>query len=273
MILKGGSMNFKRRLLSQNFFKDPKLVAHLVSLAHFGPNDLIVEIGAGEGIITEALARVAGHVVAMEIDDELVVALKRLFAASPNVEIYLADIRQFTLPITPYKVFSNVPFHIATDVVYKLLYYFNPPAESYLVLPKEAAEKFAGVPHETQFSVLAKPWFDFKIIQSLDRHDFLPVPEVDVRLLKIVKKETPLITVQDEMLYKSFIKFAFGAWKKDLKVGLKPLFTYPQWKRLAQDNHFSVHSKPTDLTFVQWLSLFQFFIKVTEPTKKERVLI
>ncbi|KKT74360.1 MAG: rRNA (Adenine-N(6)-)-methyltransferase [Candidatus Nomurabacteria bacterium GW2011_GWA1_46_11] len=264
-------MIFKQRLLSQNFFKDKNLVARLVGLANFGPNDLVVEIGAGKGIITEALARVVGHVVAVEIDGELVVDLKRLFVSFSNVEIMLADIRQFALPVRHYKVFGNIPFHIATDIVYKLLYYSNPPSESCLVLPREAAEKFSGLSHETQFSTLAKPWFDFQILQDLKRADFSPEPDVHVCLLRITKKETPLISPEEEMLYKSFIKFAFGTWKRDLKSGLKPIFSYSQWKRLADDNQFSIHSKPTDLTFGQWLAIFRFFQKGIDPAKQGRV--
>lgn len=265
-------MNFKRRLLSQNFFQDPRLVAHLVDLAHFGQNDLVIDIGAGRGIITEALAKVASHVVAVEIDWELVTHLKRLFASSPAIEVCLADIRQFGLPDRPYKVFANIPFHIATDIVYKLLYYSNPPEESYLVLPKDAAGKFSGQPHETQFSILAKPWFEFQVLQNLNRRDFSPAPDIDICLLKIVKRSLPLVSDQEAMLYRSFIKFVFGAWKRDLKSGLAPLFTYRQWKHLAGDNHFSIHSKPTDLSFNQWLSLFRFFNKNVDLQRQTKVL-
>lgn len=260
-------MNFKRRLLSQNFFKDPQLVKDLVGMAHFGPNDTVVEIGAGEGIITQELAKTCGKVIAVEIDTELVVELKRQFAARPNVEVHLADIRQFSLPKTPYKAFSNTPFHIATDVVYKLLYYSTPPSEAYLILPKEAVEKFSGVPHETQFSVLAKPWFEFKILANLERSDFSPEPDVDTCLLKITKRQVPLVTPAEETLYKSFIKFAFGTWKKDLKIGLKRIFTYNQWQHLAHDNGFNIHTKPTDLTFNQWLGIFRFFAQCVDPAK------
>lgn len=260
-------MNFKRRLLSQNFLKDPSLVAHLVGLANFGPKDTVIDIGAGHGIITSELAKCCGKVIAVEIDSELGFKLQHTFANRVNVEIVISDIRQFSLPNYDYKVFANIPFHITADIVYKLLYYSNPPAESYLILPKEAAQKFAGLPHETQFSVLAKPWFEFIFLQGLDRSGFSPEPDIDVSLIKITKRGVPLVSPDEEALYKRFIKFAFGAWKKDLKTSLSSLFTYQQWKRLARNNKFNLHATPTELTLNQWLALFSLLTKNVSPEK------
>lgn len=266
-------MLFKRRMLSQNFFKQPKLVASLVGKAHFGQRDLILDIGAGTGIISKELAKTCGQVIAVELDVDLIPQLKANLRSNGNVRICHEDIRQFNLPTGEYKVFANLPFHITADVIYKLLYYSNPPEEAYLVVQKEAAEKFAGLPHETQFSILAKPWFDFEIVWKFKRLDFTPEPEVDTVFLKISKRELSKVLPENEALYKSFIKFAFNTWKKDLKVGLKDIFTYEQWKRLARDNHFNVHAKPTDLTFPQWFAIFDCLITRVNREKYERIKV
>lgn len=134
-------------------------------------------------------------------------------------------------------------------MVNKLLNNTYQPEESYLVLELAAAEKFSGYPKETQFSLQAKPWFKFETIWKFNKSDFTPEPSVDTVLLKITKRQNALIDGEDKNSYKAFIQFAFSTWKKDLKVGLKNTFTYSQWKRLARDNGFSTHSKPTDLTF------------------------
>ncbi len=73
-------MKFKQRLLSQNFLTDPRLVAHLVSLAKFKQSDTVIDIGAGTGALTAELAKVAGEVIAVEIDSELTDQLKTKFA-------------------------------------------------------------------------------------------------------------------------------------------------------------------------------------------------
>lgn len=265
-------MNFKRRLLSQNFFRDPELVAHLVGLAGIGREDTVVDVGAGSGSITIELAKISKHVIAVEIDPELVLELRRRFATNGNVEVHQADIRQFQLPTTPYKVFANIPFHITADIVYKLLYYSNPPEEAYLVLAKEAAEKFTGRPHETQFSVLAKPWFEFEVLKRIYPASFSPRPEVEVVFLRIKRRELPLVTMDKEDAYRSFVKYAFNTWKKDLKAGLQTILTYRQWKRLARNNGFAIHAKPTDLSFKQWLAIFKFFEFGVQRERKDMVI-
>lgn len=256
-------MILRRRLLSQNFLTNDALVAHLVRRAGFGKNDLVIDIGAGTGIITRELAKTGAQIVAVEIDSRLVSSLRQNLQNFRNVETHQADIRQFVLPSIPYKVFSNLPFHLTADIIYKLLYFSNPPTQAYLIMQREAAEKFSGFPHESQFSILAKPLFDFSIIWHFQDHDFSPRPGVKIVMLQIRRKEAPLISSEEDSPYKSFIKHAFGSWKRDLKAGLADTFTYNQWRRLAKDNHFAIHAKPTDLTFDQWLSVFRFYKSLT----------
>ncbi len=243
--------------LSQNFIRNKNLAAHIVGLVSFGINDLVIDIGAGMGNLTRELARVCGRVLAVEIDSDLIPVLAKNLAT--NVTIYNQDFLAFNLPRTPYKVFANLPFHITAEIVKKLLGSKSPPVESYLIMQKEAAQKFSGTPHETQFSLLDKPYFNFETVYIFKKSDFDPEPDVETVLLKIVKRNEPLVTKANKILYQNFIKFAFNTWKKDLKVGLKKTFTYEQWKRLAKDNNFNIHAKPTDLSFPQWLKLFEFY--------------
>lgn len=249
--------------LSQNFIVDNKLAAHIVGLAPLWKNDLVIDIGSGTGMLTQELAKICGQVIAVEIDKTLIPLLTNNTKQFNNLTIYQEDFLSFILPGAPYKVFANLPFHITSEIIRKLLNSANPPLESYLIVQKEAARKFSGRPHETQFSLLAKPYFSFEVIYTFKKSDFNPKPEVDAVLLKIIKLDKPLINKESEVLYKSFIKFAFNTWKKDLKAGLKSIFTYEQWKRLARDSNFNIHSRPTDLSFPQWLKLFEFYERIT----------
>lgn len=259
-------MNLKSRLLSQNFLRNPKLVADLIGKSSIGPNDLVIDIGAGRGIVSRELAKVAGRVIAVEIDSELIPLLQQHLSTFKNVQIYNTDFLHFDLPHSDYKVFANPPFHITADIIYKLLHFSHPPQDAYLIVQKEVAEKFTGSPCETQASLLLKPWFDFRTVWTFSKSDFSPQPDVETVLMHISCRPLPLVLPEEELVYKSFIKFAFGTWKKDLKIGLKSVFTYPQWKRLARDNDFSIPSKPTDLKFNQWLMLFRFFSSLKNQT-------
>lgn len=262
----------KRIRLAQNFFRDPKLVASIIAGCSIDKSDLVYEIGPGEGVITKELAAVAGRVVAVEKDPELVNTLKKIFSHVRNVEIREADFLEYRIPASEYKIFSNIPFNITADVMRKIVHAENAPEEAYLVLQEEAAEKFSGTPEESQFSVLVKPWFILEIVREFERSDFEPIPGVDVVLLHVKKRETPLVSAEEADAYRRFIRFGFGTWRKNLKQVFKNVFTYTQWKRLAGDLGFRRKPIPTQLTFEQWLGIFRFFQEGIPEYKKEVIL-
>lgn len=236
-------------LYNQNFFKDPHLVAASVRQAGIGKNDLVYEIGPGRGIITRELAKVAGKVIAIEIDQRLAERLRQDFSGSPKVKIINADWLNFRVPEKDYKIFSNIPFNLTAQVVRKIVDSPRPPLESFLVVQKEAAEKFTGLPRSTRFSVFYQPWFEFKIRWNFRRSDFFPMPKVEAVLLSIARRDRSL--VEDKQKYFYFVERGFNR--------IKPLFTYHQWRRLSRDLKFSLPAKPAKLSFDQWLGIFKFY--------------
>lgn len=262
----------KRIRLAQNFLRDPKLVESLVAASSIGPGDLVYEIGPGDGIITKALAQRAKQVVAIEKDPVLASRLVAQFRDQSNVRIIRADFLTCQIRAESYKVFSNIPFNITSDIVRKLLHNKEAPTEAYLIIQKEAAEKFAGTPRETEFSVLTKPWVEMNTIWEFQRTDFEPTPSVDVVLLHIKKRSLALVPVDSAELYRRFVIYGFGAWKKDLKIAYKKVFTYEQWKRLSRELSFPLRPIPTELSFEQWLGLFRGFEQLAPNDKKRLVL-
>ena len=248
----------KQIALAQNFLTSEKLVRQLLETSSIGPSDTVYEIGPGRGIITAVLAQIARRVIAIEKDPDLARQLCRRFEGG-NVQIIANDFMQYHVPAREYKIFANIPYNITAGIVRKILYTSPVPSEAYLILQKEAAEKFSGNPQETQFSILAKPWFDIQIIRELRRTNFEPVPSVDSVLLHIRKRHQALIRNEDVFLYRKFVRYGFGRWKRSLKLIFKPIFTYQQWKHLSKDLHFPLNTTPSQLTFVQWLGLFECF--------------
>lgn len=160
----------------QNFLRDPRLVARIVRLADFGPKDLVYEIGPGRGIITWELVKTAGKVMAVEIDRRLAERLQADFSGNSKVKIINADWLNFRVPEQDYKIFSNIPFNLTAQVIRKIVASPRPPRQSFLVVQKEAAEKFTGFPRSTRFSVFYQPWFEFQVIWRFQRRDFFPEP-------------------------------------------------------------------------------------------------
>jgi len=262
----------KRIQLAQNFFRDRSLVASIVAASTITKEDIVYEVGSGEGIITGELAERAGKVVAVEKDAALAARLRSRFRDKGNVEIHDGDFLRYKINEKKYKVFSNIPFNITAEVVKEILFGENPPSEAYLVLQKEAAGKFSGSPAETEVSVLAKPWFEFKVLREFKRTDFEPVPSVDVVLLLIARREQPLVSPANAQNYRRFVQFGFEAWKKDLKTAYKRVFTYEQWKRLSKNLSFPLKATPAELKFEQWLGLFEYFLTGIIDSKKAVIL-
>lgn len=251
----------KRILLAQNNFRNPRLVASIVRASSLDKKDIVYEIGPGTGIITRELAKIAKKVIVVEKDSNLVKKLRAKFGDIYNVEIHEADFLNYRMENSEYKMFSNIPFNITAAIMRKIFYGKNPPEEAYLVIQKEAAEKFSGERGETQFSILAKPWFSFEIVRTFKSTDFEPVPKVEVVLLHVEKRKRALVSPENVIIYQKFVKHGFGAWKKHLKAAYKRTFTYVQWKKLSKDLHFPLTATPTQLTFEQWLGLFNFYVK------------
>jgi 23S rRNA (adenine-N6)-dimethyltransferase len=258
----------KRMILAQNFLRSSKLVRSLLKVSSIEPGDLVYEIGPGRGIITVELARIARKVIAVEKDPDLAKFLRRRFQGVGNVNIVTSDYMQHHIPDREYKIFANIPYNVTAGIMRKILYTPPVPGEAYLIMQRETAEKFAGSPRETQFSILAKPYFDIRIVQQLRRTDFEPVPNVDSVLLQIKKRQVELVRREDVFLYRCFVRYGFGTWKHSLKLIFKPVFTYPQWKHLSADLRFPLDAIPSGLTFQQWLGLFECF-KQRVPRNKQ----
>ncbi len=250
-----------QKLLAQNFLAKSHLAASLLNESSINSDDIVYEIGPGTGILTKELVKRAKKVIAIEKDYALYTGLKRKFGLSSNIVLYNADFLKFKIKDSYYKVFASIPFNITSAIIRKIVYAPNPPVEAYLILQKEAAEKFMGVRKTTQFSVLLKPLFKLKITRFFRRTDFSPVPDVDIVMLHLEKRVPSLISPTDIPVYERFIKCGFGAWRKNLKSNYKTIFSYSQWKRLSREHGFSIRAKPSELRFVQWFGLFEFFKK------------
>lgn len=196
----------KRKLLSQNFLLDRELVKQLVRRSSVGKSDTVIEIGPGKGIITEQLLEVAGKVISVELDKNLHDTLINKFRDVSNFKPYNLDFRLFALPNYPYKVFSNIPFRFTTEFIHKLLRSKNPPKDCYLIVQKELADKLIK---GSLISVLYYPYFEFSIQHRFSQTDFSPIPRVNIVLLRIIKREKPLVESRYKSIFADFVTYVF----------------------------------------------------------------
>lgn len=145
---------------SQNEIVNKKLIDRLVNQSSITEGDLVYDIGVGSGVISEALLKKGARVLAFEKDRQLYLKCKQKFINQDRFELYIDDFLTWEFPPgQQYKVFSNIPFFYTADIVNKLLLGNNSPEDCYLIIQKEAAEKYTGIFGDTLASLLIKPLF------------------------------------------------------------------------------------------------------------------
>lgn len=183
----------RKFLLSQHFLRSPRLALMLIGHSNIRKRDLVLEIGAGSGVITSALAKRARKVLAFEPDAETAKKLRENLAKREikNVEVFEQDFLEFDLDSLgePYKVFSNPPFSISSKIIHKFLDAENKPESFYLILQKQFALKLLNTDrHYTSqlgYELIKK--YQTKIKYPLKREDFTPPPAVPTVLFEAKK--------------------------------------------------------------------------------------
>ena len=251
----------RRADLSQHFLRSRSLAASLIAQAPVRQNDLVVEIGPGRGILTRELARRCRKVVAVEFDGALSDALRERFVSDGRVTIVSSDFLRLRLPDVPYKVLGNIPFNRTAAIVRRLVQADSPPQDAFLVVQREAAERFAGSPfsRETLTSLLLKPWWQIEIAWRFRRTDFDPPPGVDSVALWLARRTRPLVDRFRAADYRRFIRSCFGRDGRSIRRCLRSEFTGMQVYRLSRNLRFDPAGPPGALTFDQWLALFRFW--------------
>lgn len=173
---------------SQNFLTSRRLLERIMRKSTINAGDIVIEIGAGKGHLTEVLCRKARFVYSVEIDGRLYERASERLKNVANVKLIHGDFMKYRLPVKgTYKIFANIPFYLTTEIVRKLTQAFHPPSDIWLVMEKGAAKRFMGVPVETKYSFLLKNKWKLDIIYYFSREDFHPKPSVDSVLLHFVK--------------------------------------------------------------------------------------
>ena len=177
--------------LSQHFLKGPKLAGFLIGHSNIKKRDTVLDIDAGSGVITSALARRCKQVIAIEPDHETAELLRKNVAKFENVQIVEQDFLEYELPQEPYKIFANPPFHLSSAILHKLDEAENPPQAIYLILQKQFALKLLNNDrHYT--SQLGKQLFVHyapRIRLPMKPEYFTPPPAVPTVLLELKRRD------------------------------------------------------------------------------------
>lgn len=249
---------------TQNFLRDSQLAARLVARSAIRATDVVYDLGAGIGVLTAALARRAGRVIALEKDETLYAHLQARFADDPKVTVRLADILTHPLPRADYAVFASLPFDITSAVLRKLTSAQVPPRDAYLVLQREAAERYLGRPRQTLAALLIAPWFSVDIVHRFACYDFVPVPAVDVVLARLRKRGPPLVRIREAQSYRDFLVTCFAEWRPTVGRSLSDTLGPRISTRLLRAAEIDPSARPSEIPLAAWLRLFRYFAELPD---------
>jgi len=243
-----------RHELGQNFLDDPALIAAIQRLVRDETRGPIIELGAGDGALTGPLSRLNRPVTALEIDPRRVRRLQRHFGDS--VDVRQADVLRHRFPDAPHTVVGNVPFHLTTAIIRKLLSERG-WSSAVLIVQWEVARRRAGVGGASMLTAAWWPWYDFSLVRRIPASAFRPVPSVDAGLLLMHRRAVPL--VDERQLYQAFVKQVFQAPGRGLeemigrtgRVRRAELREWVRWSRIP------ARALPKDLAAEDWARLWE----------------
>lgn len=212
--------------LGQHFLIDPNIVRKIIALAELRHEDTVFEIGPGRGVLTEALSRVAGRVVAVEIDPLLHRALEARRAEWPNVELVCEDALRFPLERLRVGtiVVANLPYYLSTPLLFKLLDERLRFSRLVLMVQDEVADRLEAMPGGSDYgvlSVMAQYAADIAKAFKVSPNCFRPRPEVGSAVVLLRTKAHRALDQQGEAKFAAFVRAAFAHRRKQLINSLR----------------------------------------------------
>jgi 16S rRNA (adenine1518-N6/adenine1519-N6)-dimethyltransferase len=216
--------------LSQSFLIDINVINRIVHAANISQEDIVVEIGAGIGVLTENIAKKAKRVIAVEIDRNLVEVLKDKLGGYDNVEVHCGDILKFDFNFisethnSKIKIIGNVPYNISSPLIFRLLSFRPVISDFMLMLQKEIVQRLVSVSDNKIYgvpSVILQMFASAEKIFDVPSACFYPQPKVESAMIRGAFREKPLVPLQDEEFFTGLVKAAFAQRRKMLINNLK----------------------------------------------------
>ncbi|MCB9358209.1 MAG: ribosomal RNA small subunit methyltransferase A [Calditrichaeota bacterium] len=257
-----------KKSLGQCFLTERSYAHEIVAALQIRPGDTVVEVGPGRGFLTELLVETPARVIAIEIDDRLQVFLKEKFARNENFSLVHSDFMDYDLSnltcYSPLKVVGNLPYHLSSGIVYKLLEH-NRAARNdsslpwfslgVLMMQREVAERMvagSGSRVYGKLSVFVQAEAETTMHVIVPASAFRPTPQVDGGVVRMEFLKLPEHYPTDYKLFERIVRFVFSQRRKMLKSTLSQLAgIHPHWQRVE----FDFTRRPETLSVGEWCGL------------------
>jgi 23S rRNA (adenine-N6)-dimethyltransferase len=242
----------------RHLLRSRRIAGELVDQAGVSTDDDVLEIGAGSGRITAALARRARRVIAVELAPDLARGLRQSFGTEPTVEVVEADVLQVSRPVEPFRAFGNVPFSLSTSILRWLLDDPSSPlVRADLLLRYEVARKRASLWPGRLLTLGWLPWWEFALVRRISKRCFEPSPSVDAGMLRITRRDPPMLPHDERSAFVRMLRASFRHSGDPVRSSFPGGLTADAWKRMARERGIPLGAAPSELDVFDWVDLFR----------------
>ncbi|MBN2259048.1 MAG: 16S rRNA (adenine(1518)-N(6)/adenine(1519)-N(6))-dimethyltransferase RsmA [Clostridiales bacterium] len=271
-IMKEHSFRFTKSL-GQNFLKDDQVVDQIIEQADLTKDDVVIEVGPGIGVMTEKIAELAGKVIAVEIDKNLIPILNETLKEHDNIEIINEDILNLDLielgkryfPNQKPKIIANLPYYITTPIIMKFLESGFSFDSMIVMLQKEVAERIVSGPGNKVYgtiSIAVQYYTKAEIVFEVPKDAFIPEPNVTSMVIKLTPHENPIVDVENHRMFLRTIKGAFSTRRKTLLNALSNEFNKDNVRKALELAEINPSERGEKLTIEEFAKLSNAFLKV-----------
>ncbi len=255
-----------KKALGQHWLQDNASLEAIVESAGVTEGDEVLEIGPGQGTLTEVLLERGANVTALEFDKDLIEPLERKFANCDKVAISFGDIRTFdftSMPKSPkgYKIVANIPYYLTSHLIRSISETPNPPEVAVLLIQKEVAQRICAGPGQMGIlSVTAQFYFECSLGIEVPAELFTPPPKVDSQVVILDHRKRPLFDV-DATKFFSLVKAGFSNKRKTLRNSLSGglRLDKEETEQLLKDADIKSSARAQELSLAQWYTLYQVY--------------
>jgi 16S rRNA (adenine1518-N6/adenine1519-N6)-dimethyltransferase len=252
--------------LGQNFLIDGAALKRVVETAEVGPQDAVLEIGAGLGSLTRYLAIQARQVVAVELDADLLPPLRQVLAPYSNVSLVEGNILELDpsrlMPEAGYLVVANIPYYITSSLIRHLLEARRVPRRLVLTVQREVANRICAQPGDMSLLALSIQVYGRpKITAQISAGAFYPAPKIDSAVVRVDIYPEPIVPYETVKIFFQLAKAGFSQKRKTLRNALSAGLGCPasQAESLLTEAAIDAKRRAETLSLPEWVTLTEVY--------------
>ena len=248
-----------RKRFGQHFLKDSIILEKIIATIRPQKTDTIIEIGPGQGALTDFLINECAQLILVEIDRDLVAFLQKKYNYSKNLTIYQSDILQFDLSTSKIenkrlRILGNLPYNISTPLLFHLFAQIEFIKDIHCMFQKETVLRLTASVNDTNYgrlSIMSQFFCDNSLLFNVPSNAFIPPPKVESAFMRLIPGKTTTNTVKDLNQFSALVKEAFTYRRKTIANALKKLIPNKKWNIIG----INPQARPQELTVEDFVKI------------------